>query len=103
LHNRNPEINQAVGVNLISPPLPMGAHTFRIIHIEPNKHLVLLSDNTIWKVENAYHFSQWQIGQRVFVGVNNNWRTALFPHILINVDISGEPYSEAIFYGNPAG
>lgn len=100
LHNRT--VNQAVAVNLVQPPLPMGAFTFRIMNIEPHQRLVLLSDHTIWKVENSYAFSKWQVGQRVLVGVNNKWRTALFPHIFINIDIPGEPYSQTSFYGYPA-
>jgi hypothetical protein len=95
--------NEAVEANLIHPPLPMGAHTFRIINIQPYERLVLLSDNTVWQVGPDANFSRWQIGQRLLVGVNNKWRTAKFPHILINVDISGYPYSEAVFYGYPLG
>jgi hypothetical protein len=101
LHNRT--VNQAVEVNLINPPLPMGAYTFRIVKIEPYQRLVLLSDNTVWQVGENANFSYWQVGQRVLVGVNNHWRTAQFPHILINVDQPGQPYSEAIFYGYPLG
>ncbi len=97
LHNRT--TNQAVEVNLINPPVPMGAYTFRIVNIDPYQRLVLLSDNTVWQVGSDSNFSYWQIGQRLLVGVNNKWRTAQFPHILINVDQSGQPYSQAVFYG----
>lgn len=99
LHNRT--INQAVEATLISPPLPMGANTFRIVNIQPFDRLVLLSDNTVWQVGADSNFSKWRIGQRLMVGVNNYWRTATHPHILINVDMSGEPYSPASFYGYP--
>lgn len=99
LHNRT--VNQAVEVNLINPPLPMGAYTFRITNIQPYERLVLLSDNTVWQVGPSSNFSYWNVGQRVIVGVNNKWRTTSFPHILINVDMSGQPYSEADFYGYP--
>ena len=95
--------NQAVEANLINPPLPMGAYTFRIVNIQPYERLVLLSDNTVWQVNSDAYFPYWQVGQRVMVGVNNKWRTAPFPHILLNVDLSGEPYSEAAFYGYSAG
>jgi hypothetical protein len=102
LHNRT--TNQAVEVNLIHHPLPMGAYTFRIVNIEPYARLVQLSDNTVWRVDsNDYNFPYWQIGNRVLVGVNNNWRTASLPHILINVDMYQEPYSQADFYGYPVG
>lgn len=101
LHNRT--TNQAVEANLKTPPLPMGANTFRIINIQPYERLVLLSDNTVWQVGPDADFSSWQIGQRLLVGVNNKWRTATYPHILINVDVSGNRYSQALFYGYPAG
>lgn len=102
LHNRT--TNQAVEATLVNPPLPMGAYTFRIVNIEPYQRLVLLSDNTVWQVSpKDATFSKWKIGQRLLVGVNNRWRTEPFPHILINVDIDGEPFSEVIFYGYPAG
>ena len=101
LHNRT--TNQAVEVQLINPPLPMGANTFRIVNIQPYERLVLLSDNTVWQVGPDANFSKWQIGQRVLVGVNNKWRTATYPQILINVDMSYEPFSPASFYGYPAG
>jgi hypothetical protein len=102
LHNRT--TNEAVEVNLNKEPLPMGEYTFRIVNIEPYNRLIHLSDNTIWQID-AYdsNFPYWQIGQRVLVGVNNNWRDAVHPHILINADMYKEPYSQADFYGYPVG
>ena len=102
LYNRKSQ--EAVEVNLKSSPLPMVAHSFRIVNIEPYNRLVQLSDNTIWQIDSQdYHFAYWQIGQRVLVGVNNGWRAAPLPHILINVDLQKEPYSQADFYGYPVG
>lgn len=100
----NRTTDRAVGVNLINPPLPMGEATFRIINIEPYARLVQLSDNTVWQISaNDPYFSSWRIGQRILVGVNNNWRTAAFPHIFVNVDLNREPYSTGDFYGYPIG
>lgn len=101
---QNYTTQEAVEVNLINHPLPMGAYTFRIINIEPYSRLVQLSDNTVWQVDASdYNFPYWQIGQRVLIGVNNQWRTAPLPNILINVDLYNEPYSQADFYGYPVG
>ncbi len=98
LYNRTTK--QAVEVNLFNPPLPMGAYTFRIEHIDPYARLVHLSDNTVWQIDGSdSNFSYWQIGQRVLIGLNNHWRNAKLPHILINVDMYKEPYSAADFYG----
>lgn len=98
LHNRT--LNQAVEVNLVSPPLPLGAATLRILNIEPFQRLVHLSDNTVWQIDaQDTNFPYWQRGQRLMVGVDNEWRTAPLPHILINVDMRKEPYSSANFYG----
>lgn len=95
---------QAVEVNLIQNPLPMGDRTFRIVTIEPYARLVQLSDNTVWQVDAAdTDFPYWQIGQRLLIGLNNHWRTAPLPNILINVDLYNEPYSQGNFYGYPVG
>ena len=102
LHNQTTQ--QAVEVNLINPPLPMGAYTFRIVNIEPYARLVQLSDNTVWQVDAAdANFPYWQVGQRLLIGLNNHWRTAPLPNILINVDMYNEPWSQADFYGYPVG
>ncbi len=95
--------NEAIEVNLRTPPLPMGGYTFRILNIEPNQKLVHLSDGTVWQVNpRDRNFHQWQINQRLIIGVNNNWKAAEMPHILINVDLYKEPYAEADFRGNAA-
>lgn len=92
--------NQAVEANLLASPLPLGEKTYTIIDIHPTESLILLSDQTVWKVKSDY-FSNWLIGQRVLVGVNNHWRDATFPHILINVDLYGNPYRQANYHGAP--
>lgn len=102
LYNRSIDTKpNAVKVNMIAPPLPMGEATFRIVNIEPHARLVQLSDNTIWQVDSqSTSFSDWRIGDRLLVGVNNHWRTVPFPQILINADLSKEPSCMAFFYGN---
>jgi hypothetical protein len=101
---QNRVTRETVGVNLIAPPLPMGAATFRILNIEPYARMVHLSDNTVWKVDAAdVNFPYWKIGQRILIGVNNNWRTDPNPHVLINVDMYKEPHSKGNFYGYPVG
>lgn len=92
--------NQAIEVSLRTPPLPMGAYTFRITNIDTHQRLVYLSDGTVWQVSRYdRNFYQWQIGHRLMIGVNNNWKSAEMPHVLINVDMYKEPYSEADFKG----
>lgn len=99
LYNRT--TRQAAEVNLMSPPLLMGDATLRVVSINSYACLIELSDRSIWKIDSLdYNFSYWQIGSRVLVGVNNGWRAASFPHILINADVYKEPYSQADFYGH---
>lgn len=99
LHNYT--LQQAVEVNLIYPPFAL---TFRIVNIEPYARLVQLSDNTVWQIDATDPtFPYWQIGQRLMIGLNNHWRSAPLPNILINVDIYNEPYSQGNFYGYPVG
>lgn len=97
LHNRTQ--NHVVEANLKTPPVPAGAYTFLITNIEPYQRLITLSDNTVWQLNPDVKLYHWQIGQRIFVGVNNKWREAACPHILINVDLYGQPFSPATYYG----
>ena len=101
---QNYTTQQSVEVNLISPPPPMGYGVFHIVNLDPYNYRVFLSDNTVWQVDSwDYNFSKWQIGQRLMVGVDNYWTTATYPNILINIDLYGDPYSRANFYGYPIG
>jgi hypothetical protein len=100
---QNRSTHEAIEVNLIGSPHPASSATRWIINIEPYKKLVQLNDNTIWQInQNDYAFRKWHIGQQILVGVNNHWRIAQFPHILINTGLYGTPYSEAEFIGYPA-
>lgn len=97
LHNYTTQ--ETVEANLIYP-LPDQA--LYIINIDRYARLVQLNDNTIWAIDSKvkdWEFNQWQMGQRVLIGVNNNWRSGPLPHVLINVDLYKEPYCQADFYG----
>lgn len=102
LYDRN--TGETADVNLISPPLPMTEVTYRVVNIDYNSRLVQLSDNTVWQID-AYdrQFPYWEVGHRIVIGVNNEWRTAIYPQILINSDLYREPYSKAEFFGYPIG
>lgn len=98
----NHTLQQSVEVNLIEPPLPMGAQTFRIVNIEPASRMIHLSDNTIWQIDPTdRNFPYWQIGQRIVIGLNNYWSQNPFVNIFINVDLYGQPYSQGNFFGYP--
>lgn len=98
----NHTLQQSVEVNLIDPPLPMGAQTFRIVNIEPYSKKIQLSDNTIWQMDPSdSNFYYWQIGQRIVIGLNNHWSVNPFVNIFINVDLYDQPYSQGNFYGYP--
>lgn len=100
----NLTLQQSVEANLIELPLKNGANTFKIESIQPDLRIVQLNDHTFWYVDPADKtFSSWQRNQRVFIGVNDHWHTAGFPHIIINADLRNEPYSQADFYGYPPG
>jgi hypothetical protein len=98
LYNRQRnEVVEATLEKVSSIPLEK---TFYIIAIDSDSRLVQLNNYTIWQIDSkAYNFRYWKIGQRILIGVNNHWRTAVFPHILINADVSGKPHSKAIFAG----
>ena len=91
---------QAVEVNLASPPVSMGTNTLYVVNIDVYQQLIQLSDNTVWSIKMSDSaFANWQIGQRVLVGVNNNWRYDAYPQILINADASNKPYCLVNYYG----
>lgn len=98
LHNYT--LDETVEANLYDLPSYAG-YTYNIINIDYYQGLIILSDNTVWQMNPSDNYSNWQIGDRVIVGVNNYWRTASYPQILINVEIALEPYCSAIFYGYP--
>lgn len=97
LYNRTK--NEVAEVALKSPPLPMGVETRVIQHIEPYQRLVQLSDGTVWQIDPSdTNFQDWRQGHRLMIGVNNGWRTAVYPQILVNVDLGSGRYSQAVFY-----
>lgn len=98
LYNRT--TNEAVEANLLSHPLPQGEKVFAIVEIRPYERQFLLNNHTVWQLSPNANMERWFVGQRVFIGVNNKWRTVEFPHILINADRSDNPYVEASFFGN---
>lgn len=94
LHNR--VTHDAVEVNVISPAIETGAATFWIAGIDSYNRLVYLNDGTVWYISDSeYAFNKWQVGHRLIIGVNNYWRMAKYPHILINTSIYNAPYCEA--------
>ncbi len=105
LYNRMTK--EAVEANLKSPTPnspnpPMGIPVFRIINIDMHNRLIQLNDNSFWFINpNSYDFSRWQIGQRLLVGVNNQWRSNDYPHLFINVDRYGEPHVEVMNQNYP--
>lgn len=105
LYNRMTK--EAVEANLKSPTPqspnpPMGIPVLRIINIDSYNRLIQLNDNSFWFVNpSSYDFSQWKVGQRILVGVNNQWRTNDYPQIFINVDRYGEPHIEVISQNCP--
>ena len=101
LHNYT--TNQSVETNLADPSFFMGAATFKISNIDFYNRLIELNDRTVWQMDYDSNFTYWSIGQRVLVGVNNNWTTSTFPNILINIDMAKEPYIQADFYGHSVG
>lgn len=89
---------ETIDVELLYP-VSMSNYTVYIVDIDPYNRLVRLNDNTIWSVDSQdKYFGYWQIGHRLLIGVNNGYRSAPLPHILINIDLANQPYSKADFY-----
>lgn len=96
---QNRVTQDVVEVSLINPPIDTGAYTHWIIDIDYFNRLVYLNDGTTWSINPSdYAFSKWKIGHRLMIGVNNKWRSAPYPHVLINTSIYKAPYCEANVY-----
>lgn len=73
---------------------------FLIEELDTATHAIFLDDKTIWKIDDQADISNWKRGQRILVGVNHEWYSAQYPHILINGDLDGNPHVPAIFLNN---
>lgn len=95
----NKSLNEVAGARLILAPPPEGVNTFTVADTDPYHKIVQLNDGTNWQMDpDDSGFSEWKKGNRVLVGVNNQWHTDPYPHILINADLSGRPYCKATYY-----
>lgn len=96
LQNRKASAQDIAEVNLKKLPIEAGGPAFWIAKIDFEKSLVKLNDDTLWRINpHDYSFNKWRVEDRVLIGVNNNWRFAHYPHILINASMTNTPYCEA--------
>lgn len=93
---QNRETQDVVEVNFKESPIYTGAAVFWIVDINYGSHLIRLNDGTEWQI-SPYEgsFNKWRINDRLIVGVNNEWRYANYPHILINITMPTTPYCQA--------
>ncbi len=101
LYNR--DTSEAVEVQFVSMPTTFNFYRQKISKIDPVNHVVELDDaeRTVWQISlSDTGFNYWSEGDYIIVGVNNDWRIANNPHILINTSITQAPYCEAEFIGN---
>ena len=101
LYNR--DTSEAVEVQFETMPQYYQMYRQRIREINYTLGLVYLNDveQTVWQVnpsDLAINF--WEKGDYIVVGVNNDWRIAFYPHILINTTIEDAPHCEALWIGN---
>ena len=96
---QNRVTGDVVEVNLIEPPQYIGPVTYWVIDIDYMNGALILEDiggnHTIWYVSVPEILHNWTYGDRLIIGVNNNWRSTFYPHVLINVHTLG--YCEAKF------
>jgi len=100
LYNR--ETYQAVEAQFVEMPHDYNYYRQQIEKIDSYNRIIQLddADKTIWQISfSDSGFNHWAEGDFIIVGVNNDWRIATYPHILINTSIKQAPYSEASFAG----
>ena len=88
----NLNLNAEVGIRLASLP----EESFRIESIDRTSKRILLNDLTIWDIDVKSDLAGWQEGNRIVIGMNNEWTAATYPQILINGDLNNQPYVSAI-------
>ena len=94
LENRT--TGETVEVDLMIPPLSGGLYTRFIVAINHDSRQVQLNDGSIWNISfKESYFYKWKLGHRLLIGVSPEWRTAYYPHVLINSALYGNPYCEA--------
>lgn len=95
----NKTTNQVVEVDYIKAEEPIyydTVHLIGSISIDDEYGILTLNDGTSFKVNPKDHFfADWWIGDRILIGVNNHWRNALYPHVLINASLKNTVYCEA--------
>jgi hypothetical protein len=96
---QNRVTGDVVEVNLEMQPLFSSIFARWIVDVDYLNGAVVLNDGSLWFINFADRnlFNQWLIGDRIVVGVNNHWKVAAYPHILINTNIAPVSYCEADF------
>lgn len=93
---QNRDTQEVIEVNYLGDQAFPGMYTHWIVEIDFFNKKVYLNDNTVWQIRSSeYAFNKWRVQDRLIIGVNNRWRHAAYPHILINTSMTGAPYCEA--------
>jgi len=96
--------SETVEVNIVRAPITIHPETFVIQSIDKENKLLSMRDQTIWHFAHVgWRSWSWKVGDTIVIGVNNYWRIAEMPHILINTSVPYTPYIEAEFIGYTSG
>ncbi len=79
----------SVAADLYLGPQIGGNCSLQITNIDHYNELLILSDNTHWKISSRDHnlFPEWTIGDYVILGINSGWDSSC-PYILINSNMN---------------
>jgi len=79
----------SVAVNLSLGPIIFCEHSLQIIDIDPFNGILVLSDQSHWKISSLdyYLFSEWALRDYIILGVNSGWDSSS-PYLLINSNMN---------------
>lgn len=98
IHNRT--INETVTAKLMIPSAIEDLSLYIVCSAKIHSvDCVILSDKSVWRISMSDHFFSPREGNLVILGVNNHWRTADYPHILIIGKEESNEYFPASFVG----
>lgn len=88
--------NEVVWVKLKEIGEKGGYYPHRVVASGPANYLTL-SDGSLWLVDLSEGSKMPRNGQEIMIGVNNQWKTAAYPYILIIAKPHTHDYLKAYF------
>jgi hypothetical protein len=87
IHNQNTGISVAANLTLYLNPAFHSVYNHRVISYDDILKMIWLEDGSVWSVSSYDYSPKWQVGDTVFIGINDGWLSSSRPNILINANL----------------